>query len=58
VARVAERRRLAPDLPVGAVVLFTFVVVVLAFAGLFKLALAVVLLGFLVATVLRWVKGR
>ena len=52
------RRRLGHDLPVGAVVLLTFLVVALAFVGLFKAALVVVLLSFLTATALRWVKGR
>jgi len=52
------RRRLAHDLPVGVVVMVTFLVVALAFVGLFKAALIVVLVSFLVATVVRWAKAR
>ena len=51
------RRRLAHDLPVGIVVMTTFLVVALAFVGLFKAALGVVLLSFLIATALRWLRG-
>jgi hypothetical protein len=46
------------DLPVGAVIMLTIVVIVLAAAGMFKVALAIVLLSLVAATVVRSVKGR
>jgi hypothetical protein len=50
-------RRRGPDLPAGVIVVVTFLVVALAFAGLFKAALGVVLVAFAVGTVMRVLRG-